>query len=80
MAVVRDILNRVVSPDEPAPDFLKAIVSDGLSDGFVLELAKSQVGETARDLEVCGDISRLDGFCRIRADVGERALHEATGV
>ena len=47
VAVVRDVLNRVVRPDEPSPDFFKAIVPDGVPDGFVLEFAKPQVGETA---------------------------------
>ena len=80
MAVVRDILDRVVRPDEPPPDFLKTIVPDGVSDGFVLEFAKPQVGETARDLQVRGDIPRFDGLRRIRTDVGEGALDEAAGV
>ena len=47
MAVVRDVLDRIVRPDEPLPDFLKAIVPDGVPDGFVLEFAKPQVSETA---------------------------------
>lgn len=40
VAVVRDVLNRIVRSDKPPPDFLESVMPDGVPDGFVLKFAE----------------------------------------
>lgn len=77
MAVVRDVLDRVVRSDEPPPDFLKATVPDGVSERFALQFAKPKIREPPRNAEVGDHVAGLDRLVRVGVDERQRALDES---